>query len=325
MSSVRPRNEEEIKVLAMDQDGDEEFGERKTKRMPDPRLPSKEEQEEHALTHVPFRSWCRHCVRGRAEECGHFKKDEEVRGVEVHMDYCFPGDEDDDFKLTILVARERGTRMTMSSVAPSKTTREFMARRVVAFMREVGADQGDIVVKCDQEPAMASLTREIGAHRAAGGGARMVVESSPVGDSKGNGMIERAVKSVQGQVRVLRSALEERIGAKLDPHHAVFPWMVEYASLMLNRFEVGRDGRTAYERNKQKKAKTSGMEFGEAVLWKRKASGGNLGKLTCLWEDGVYLGIKATTGEIVIGTKKGIWRRILKSLRVGWFGLLQLS
>ena len=308
MSSVRPRNEEEVKVLAMDQDGDEEFGERKTKRMPDPRLPSREEQEEHALTHVPFRSWCRHCVRGRAEECGHFKKDEEVRGVEVHMDYCFPGDEDEDFKLTILVARERGTRMTMSSVAPSKTTGEFMARRVVAFMREVGADQGDIVIKCDQEPAMASLTREIGAHRAAGGGARMVVESSPVGDSKGNGVIERAVKSVQGQVRVLRSALEERIGAKLDPHHAVFPWMVEYASLMLNRFEVGRDGRTAYERNKQKKAKTSGMEFGEAVLWKRKASGGNLGKLTCLWEDGVYLGIKATTGEIVIGTKKGIWR-----------------
>ena len=147
------------------------------------------------------------------------------------------------------------------------------------FMKKVGADQGDIVAKCDQEPAMTSLTREIGAHRAAGGGARMVVESSPVGDSKGNGVIERAAKSVQGQARVLRGALEERIGAKLDPHHAVFPWTVEYASLMLNRFEVGRDGRTAYERNKQKKAKTSGMEFGEAVLWKRKASGGLLGKL----------------------------------------------
>ena len=241
MNTVRPKTGEEVKVLAMDQDDAEEFGERRTKRMPDPRLPSKEEQEEHALTHVPFRSWCRHCVRGRAEECGHFKKDEEIKGVEVHMDYCFPGDENEDFKLTILVARERGTKMTMSSVAPSKTTGEFMAKRVVALMREVGADQGDIVVKCDQEPAMASLVKEIGAHRAAGGGARMVVESSLVGDSKGNGVIERAVKSVQGQVRVMRSALEERIGAKLDPQHVVFPWMVEYASLMLNRFEVGRE------------------------------------------------------------------------------------
>ena len=27
-----------------------------------------------------------------------------------------------------------------------------------------------------------------------------------------------------------------------------------------------------------------------------------------MWEDGVYLGIKATTGEIVVGAKKGIWR-----------------
>ena len=70
-------------------------------------------------------------MRGRAEECGHFKKDEEIRAVEVHMDYCFPGDEDEEFKLTILVARESRTKMTMSSVAPSKTTGEFMARRVV--------------------------------------------------------------------------------------------------------------------------------------------------------------------------------------------------
>jgi hypothetical protein len=27
-----------------------------------------------------------------------------------------------------------------------------------------------------------------------------------------------------------------------------------------------------------------------------------------MWEDGVYLGVKATTGEIIVGTMKGIWR-----------------
>ena len=30
-----------------------------------PRLPTKQEREEHEATHIPFRSWCRHCVRGR--------------------------------------------------------------------------------------------------------------------------------------------------------------------------------------------------------------------------------------------------------------------
>jgi hypothetical protein len=76
----------------------------------------------------------------------------------------------------------------------------------------------------------------------------------------------------------------------------------------LNRFEVSKDGMTAYERNKRKKAKAFGLEFGEAVMWKRKPSGAHLGKLTCMWDDGVYLGVKSTTGELVIGTKSGVWR-----------------
>ena len=31
----------------------------------DPKEPTKVEREEHEKTHLPFRSWCRHCVRGR--------------------------------------------------------------------------------------------------------------------------------------------------------------------------------------------------------------------------------------------------------------------
>ena len=27
-------------------------------------LPSEEEQRKHRITHLPFRSWCRHCVDG---------------------------------------------------------------------------------------------------------------------------------------------------------------------------------------------------------------------------------------------------------------------
>lgn len=29
--------------------------------------PTKKEREEHEATHCPYRSWCRHCVRGEAE------------------------------------------------------------------------------------------------------------------------------------------------------------------------------------------------------------------------------------------------------------------
>ena len=63
-------------------------------------------------------------------------------------------------------------------------------------------------------------------------------------------------------------------------------WIAEYSALILNRFEVWKDGKTACERSTGKKGKLMGLEFGEAVLWKRKRVGGALGRMTCLWEEG---------------------------------------
>ena len=68
----------------------------------------------------------------------------------------------------------------------------------------------------------------------------------------------------------------------------IVPWLIEWAAHVLNRFEAGKDGRTAYERCKGKKAKHLGIEFGEAVLWRRKPSGGALGKLSVAWSNGVF-------------------------------------
>jgi len=36
------------------------------RRLSRPPQPSKEEVLQHELTHLPFRSWCRHCVRGKS-------------------------------------------------------------------------------------------------------------------------------------------------------------------------------------------------------------------------------------------------------------------
>jgi hypothetical protein len=102
--------------------------------------------------------------------------------------------------------------------------------------------------------------------------------------------------------------VEEKLGVQLQMGHAVWPWLIEYAAFLLNRGEVGHDGRTAYERIKGKHGKLPGATFAEKILWKRRPIGGGLGKLTCLWEDGIFLGIKATTGEFIVGTTKGIWR-----------------
>ena len=285
-----------------------EAGVRRPERMADPRMPNRAEVEEHRKTHLPFRNWCKHCVRGRGVEEPHRRQKEEVGIPEVHVDFMFMGDEGKDRKLTILVAKERTTKMTMATVLPSKSSGAFAARRTVAFMREIGCEFGDITMKSDNEEAIKAVVSDVVRVRAAGGPGRVNVETSKTHSSASNGMVERGIRSVQGMIRVLRSALEDRIGTKIDGEHGIWPWLVEHVAFLLNRGEVGHDGKTAYERCKAKRGKMPGIELGEKVLWRRKPIGNHLAKLTSLWEDGIFLGVKGSSGEFVIGTKLGVWK-----------------
>ena len=214
------------------------------------------------------------------------------------------GEEGGGKTLAVLVGKMRETKAIMATVVPRKSSGSWAARRLMAWMRELGHAHGDVIVKSDNEPAVKSLVEEWGRLRAAEGGGKMVVENSPVGSSQSNGVVERGIQTVQGMIRTLRSALEDRWGVKLEADHVVWTWMVEYAGWLVTRGEVGKDGKTAYERIKGKAAKLVGMEFGEGVLWKRKREGGPLGKLTCMWDDGVFLGVKVVLARSSWGTKR---------------------
>ena len=308
--------EEEEQVEAEGEESDK--GERKPTRMNEPRQPSEAERVEHEMTHLPYRNWCRHCVKGRGKEAAHRRKEEAGDLHEVHFDFAFMGDEKEAGNtVTILVARERQTRMTLATVVPAKSTGKFVVERVWAFMKEMGIEHLDIIAKSDQEPSIKKLVEEVGRRKAEAGG-RWIPENSPVGSHASNGVVERGIQSVEGQVRVLKDCLEEKWGLKIEAKHMIVPWIVEYAAHLLNRFEVGHDGRTAYERCKGKTAKSMGIEFGEAVLWRKRPARGALGKLTVLWKDGVYLGVKGKTGEFIVGDEQGVWKtRTLQRKPIG--------
>ena len=72
------------------------------------------------------------------------------------------------------------------------------------------------------------------------------------------------------QNNTLKSQLDERYGARIDTRHPILPWLCDYSMHVLNRMEVSKDGKTAYERCKGKRAKVLGLEFGEKVLWKHR-------------------------------------------------------
>ena len=98
-------DEEEQRVARVEvyeniQDDDQERegvvaqGER-ARPLPQPRLPSRQEVQEHELTHIPFRSWCAHCVRGAGRSDAHRRRarqSEEERGQHMttwSIDYSF--------------------------------------------------------------------------------------------------------------------------------------------------------------------------------------------------------------------------------------------
>ena len=63
---------EEIELT--DQDEEDVDTEARKVRVPkDPRQPSKQEIEEHNITHVPYRDWCPHCIMGSATNRFHKK------------------------------------------------------------------------------------------------------------------------------------------------------------------------------------------------------------------------------------------------------------
>jgi hypothetical protein len=154
-------------------------GMRKVKKTFDTKLPSEEEVKDHYLSgHVPYRSWCPHCIKGRGKERGHRKKgDEGQQGIpEYHMDFCFPGDEHGE-RLTVLVIIERYTKMKKAVVAPSEgSTGNFAASMVNELIVERGDKNRDIIVKTDQEPAIQFLVEDVCVSRTC---ARTIKETAP--------------------------------------------------------------------------------------------------------------------------------------------------
>ena len=55
-----------------------------------PTAPSQQEIEDHNVNHLPFRSWCKHCVRGRSKAHPHRVNDGRISDVPVvSIDYMF--------------------------------------------------------------------------------------------------------------------------------------------------------------------------------------------------------------------------------------------
>ena len=76
--------------------------------------------------------------------------------------------------------------------------------------------------------------------------------------------------------------------------------MIMHAASVMNRYVVGRDGRTAFQRLHGRRASNKAVEFGERVFYDipRKLRA----KMNLRWRLGMYLGVAPHSGEHLIGT-----------------------
>ena len=75
----------------------------------------------------------------------------------------------------------------------SKEYKEWLVQYIVAILSELGYGGTRIAIKCDQAPELQKIRREIAARRTAA----TVPLDVPVKESKGNGAVEKAIRTWQ--------------------------------------------------------------------------------------------------------------------------------
>ena len=206
-----------------------------TARVLAPRTPTKAEREEHGVSHVPYRPWCRSCVMGRGLERRHLTQsgDRDDDRPRVFADYgCLSG-----HSTPLLVAKDRRTGMTFAAAVSMIGGGDPHAARLLAKWID-GLGCQEVTVRSDGESSICELIRRVRELRAEG--TTTVDEISPPGDSAGNGIAERAILTVGGLERTTKEVVEENVLEGRDAGPRLTAWVVHHAAQVIFACMIGQ-------------------------------------------------------------------------------------
>ncbi len=295
------------------QDGEGEEG-RRPKGLSAPMKVSKEEREEHERTHTPYRAWCPVCVRARGRATPHMKsKEAEEEAVpKISMDYFFMSSKDEEAKenpLIVMMDEETGEKYARAVGHKGVGTageRDWLVKDMDAEMKawgHQGGVSGHIIMKSDGEPAVVARRNAVAGYH----GGRVSPEAPAKGESQSNGRVEEAGKTVREFARVLKEQIEEKADMEIDSGMAIVLWLVRWAVMLVSRYLVGKDGRTAYERRTGRKCRVPVVPFGEKVWYKEiRETKERKEKFCSEWREGIWLGHQRSSNEALVGTNRGV-------------------
>ena len=244
-------------------------------------------------------------VKARGREDGHKRgaqHEEDKSGLPiVSFDYQTLN-EDTKKEQNIIIGKDESTGNVIAHYVICKGLNdELVIRRIVKDMEEMGCAHA--IVKTDGEPAIVAVQNRLQALR----DGRTIPRNPPAYDPAANGPCEKAVQDVTAHQRTIKLALESRLGVTIDEDLPIMQWALEHAVFVMNKYSVGHDGMTPYERLTGRKWRQALVEFGEIVLAKltpRRRQQGKAKKQTRKFAarsiEGMRLGQIARTGEHVV-------------------------
>ncbi len=160
---------------------------------------------------------------------------------DLQMDYMFLGRKDEPGTICIAhaVDIDFGQRIVIRA---DEGPVEYVIRAICEMLQEIGRKQ--IIIGTDGEPSARALVVAVSAFREE----ETVLEMTSKDNSQGIGTVERGSFLVGATARVLRASVEEKLQWKLPLEHPVINWLVRHCGWLLNRFGIGHDGKTSYER-----------------------------------------------------------------------------
>ena len=296
---------------------DEEAGEVKTRRAP--KGPTQKEREEHEATHIPYRDWCKHCVRGRAPNRQHrvkIKGDGDTEGRKVpriSMDYFFMSQEGEraaEHPMMVMIDESTDNRYMRAVGKKGLGDNNDMEWLIVDMNEELkswgytGGQNEELIFKSDGERSIKAVRDALSKYH----GGKITPEQPPPGESQENGRVEEAGKTLRGYIRVFKDMLEEKTGKQIPTDAIVLQWLVRWAAMLHSRYRRGSDGKTSYERQRGRKCSLEVIPFGEFVHYRKLSADDNRNKLESKWDEGVWLGHARGSSEVLIGTIEGVVR-----------------
>ena len=234
---------------------------------------SKEEKEEHELTHCPYRSWCKYCVEGRSHKMGHKQKGGEDQSSEevprISMDYFYLSQKDEkakEFPMLVAVDESTGEKFARATGRNGVEGQDWMIKEFSEELKtwgHTGGAGGKIILKCDGEASLKAYRNAVAKYH----GGVVIPEQPAKGESQSNGAAEAAGKLVREFLRVLKQQMEDKADMKINGDEDIVQWMVRWAAMLVSRYLVGKDGKTSYERRKARTCRLVCIPFGETVWY----------------------------------------------------------